>query len=167
MPPTEPFVISRVFNAPRELVYQVNTQPAHMAHWLTPQGFKAIHTAMDFRVGGTYHYGLEGPGGMLMWGRQVYREIVPNEKLVLIQSFSDKDGGITPHPLSPTWPLEMLATTTFEDAGPGKTKVTISWLPYNANEAGNATFEQGRGSMTQGFAGTFTQLDAYLLTLVK
>lgn len=50
-----------------------------------------------------------------MWGKQVFREIVPNERLTFIQSFSDKDGNNTRHPMSPTWPLEMLATTTFED----------------------------------------------------
>src|SRR6218665_3133607 len=55
------------------------------------EGFKTIHAAMDFRVGGTYHYGLERADGMQMWGKQVFREIVPNERLTSIQSFSDKD----------------------------------------------------------------------------
>jgi uncharacterized protein YndB with AHSA1/START domain len=167
MPQAAPFSISRIFNAPRALVFQVNTKPAHLAHWLSPEGFKSIHTAMDFRVGGTYHYGLEGPGGMQMWGKQVFKEIVPNQKIVLVQSFSDKDGGITRHPMSPAWPAEMLATTTFEDDGPGKTKVTITWAPYNSDEAGHAAFEGGRPSMKQGFEGTFAKLDAYLLTLTK
>ncbi len=45
---------------------------------------------MDFRVGGTYHYGLEGPDGTQMWGKQVFREIVPNERLTFIQSFQTK-----------------------------------------------------------------------------
>jgi uncharacterized protein YndB with AHSA1/START domain len=109
---TEAFSISRDLKAPRALVYEVQTDAKHLANWLSPEGFKTIHAAMDFRVGGSYHYGLEGPGGMQMWGLQKFREITPNEKIVLIQSFSDKDGGLARHPLSPEWPLELLSTTT-------------------------------------------------------
>ena len=124
-----PFSISRVLNAPRDLVFKVHTHAEHLQKWMSPEGFKAIHASMDFRVGGTYHYGLEGPNGMQMWGKQVFREIVPNERLTYIQSFSDKDGGNTRHPMSQTWPLEMLATTTFEDIDEASTKVTITWQP--------------------------------------
>ena len=115
---TEAFSISRDLKAPRALVYEVQTDPKHLANWWSPEGFKTIHAAMDFRVGGSYHYGLEGPGGMQMWGLQRFREIVAIEKIVLIQSFSDKDGGLARHPLSPEWPLELLSTTTFEEIGP-------------------------------------------------
>jgi uncharacterized protein YndB with AHSA1/START domain len=159
-----PYSISRIFKAPRKLVWEVQTKPEHLAKWLSPEGFESIHANQDFRVGGIYHYGLRGPGGMEMWGKQVYREIVPLEKIVVIQTFSDKDGGLTRHPMAPTWPAEMLSTTTFEDAGKD-TKLTISWHPYNSDEAGNATFEQSRSSMDQGFAGTFAKLEAYLASL--
>lgn len=162
MPSVAPFTISRVFNAPRALVYLVHTDPKHLAQWMGPEGFKSIHTALDFKVGGTHHYGIEGPGGMQMWGKQFFREIVPNEKLVYLQSFSDKDGGLTRHPMAATWPLEMLATTSFEDAGPGQTRLTISWQPYNADEASIATFDGARAGMDQGFGGTFVKLEAYL-----
>ena len=165
MSETVPFTISRDLEAPRPLVFQVQTDPKHLANWLSPEGFKTIHAAMDFGVGGTYHYGLEGPGGMRMWGLQKFREIAPNEKIVLIQSFSDEDGGLTRHPMAPDWPLEMLSTTTFEDIGPGVTRLTISWLPYNSDEAGIRAFEAGRASMTGGFSGTLAKLEAYLAEL--
>ena len=160
-----PFSISRVLDAPQALVFAVNTDPAHIAHWLSPEGFHTIHAAMDFRVGGSYHYGIEGPGGLQMWGKQTYREIVPVEKLVYVQSFSDKDGGLKRHPMSPDWPLEMLATTTFESVMLNKTRVTITWQPYNTDAAGEAAFEAGRPGMTQGFGGTFGKLEAYLAQL--
>src|SRR5437762_10893451 len=144
MPEPKPFEISRVLNAPRELVYKVHTEPGHLARWLSPEGFESIKAVQEFRVGGTYHYGLKGPGGMEMWGKQVYLEIVPNEKIVYIQSFSDKDGGLARHPLSPTWPLEMHATATFEDLGRGKSKLTISWKSHNSDDAGRATFDGAR-----------------------
>lgn len=163
----KPFSISRVVKAPVALVYKVQTEAAHLQKWLSPEGFKTIHADMDFRVGGTYHYGLEGPGGMQMWGLQTFREIVPNQKIVLIQSFSDKDGGVTRHPRAADWPLEMLATTTFEDAGDGKTRIIITWQPYNSDEAGQAAFDKGRTGMEHGFSGTFAKLEAYLESLQK
>jgi uncharacterized protein YndB with AHSA1/START domain len=165
MPQVAPFSISRVLDAPQALVFQVNTDPDHLANWLSPEGFRTIHAAMDFRVGGSYHYGLEGPGGMQMWGKQTFREIVPNEKLVYVQSFSNKDGGLTRHPMSPDWPMEMLATQTFEALEGGKTRVTISWAPHNSDAAGEAAFEAGRPGMNQGFGGTLAKLEEYLAKL--
>lgn len=160
-----PFSISRVLHAPRELVYTVHTEPKHLARWLSPQGFESIKAVQDFSVGGTYHYGLKGPGGAEMWGRQVYLAIVPNEKIVLIQSFSDKDGGMSRHPMSPTWPLEMLVTTTFEDLGGGQCRVTVTWKPHNPDDAARATFDGARQGMTGGFEGTFKKLEEYLASL--
>ena len=160
-----PFTISRVFHAPRALVYQVHTEPSHLGCWLSPEGFASIHSNMDFREGGIYHYGLEGPHGMQMWGKQMYREILPNEKLVYIQSFSDKDGGLTRHPMSPSWPLQMLATVTFESIGEQKTRLTISWQPYEPDEAGSITFDAARTGMRQGFGGMFAKLNVYVNSL--
>jgi uncharacterized protein YndB with AHSA1/START domain len=165
MASTDPYSISRVLKAPRALVYKVSTEPAHMAQWFGPAGAVVIKSQMDLRPGGTYHYGLRMPDGLEMWGKQVYREIVAPEKLVYIQSFSDKDGGITRHPMSPTWPLEMLATTAFEDLGNGQTRMTVTWLPYNADEAATATFDGARPSMHHGFEGMFVSLENYLATL--
>jgi len=79
---------------------------------------------MDPRPGGSYHYSMQAPDGKAMWGKFVYREVVPPEKLVFINSFSNDKGGLTRHPMAPTWPLEMLSVFTFEDLG-GKTRFTI------------------------------------------
>jgi uncharacterized protein YndB with AHSA1/START domain len=160
-----PFTISRVLQAPRELVYQVHTDPAHLARWMSPEGFESIHARQEFRVGGTYHYGLRGPGGLEMWGKQVYLEIVPPEKIVLLQSFSDRNGGLARHPMSPSWPLEMLATTTFEALGAARCRVTIRWQPHQSDPAGHAAFDGARPGMTGGFEGTLKKLEAYLASL--
>jgi uncharacterized protein YndB with AHSA1/START domain len=166
MPPA-PFTTSHEVDAPRALVYAVHTEPEHLAHWMGPDGFRGIHTAMDFREGGSHHYGIEGPGGMQMWGKQVFREIEPGRKLVYLQSFSDQEGGLTRHPMAPTWPLEMLATTSFEDAGPNRTRITISWVPHEADATANATFDAARAGMEGGFGGMWPKLDAYLAQLQK
>lgn len=164
MPTTQgqEFVISRVFDAPRPLVFACFTEPERMQHWWGPKGVTIVKSTMDLRVGGTYHYGMQTPGGSVMWGKFVYREIVPPERLVFINSFSDENGGLTRHPMSPDWPLEMLSIFLFEDVGDGKTKFTVKWSPHNASEAERAVFAAGHGSMNQGWTGTLDQLEAYL-----
>jgi len=161
----KPFTVTRVFNAPVELVYKVNTEVEHLKKWFGPAGTKVIQFKMNFKVGGINLYGLEIMPGVEMWGKQTYVEIVPNQKIVLIQSFSDKDGNITTHPMSPTWPKEMLSTTTFEAEGK-QTRVTISWHPHNSDAVGENTFDTSRESMTGGFKGMMDTLETYLGGLV-
>ena len=125
------------------------------------------HCKVDLRPGGIMHYCLRMPDGNEMWGRFVYREILPPEKLVFVNSFSDEKGGITVHPMSPTWPREMLTTVTFEAQGGGKTKVTVQWALFDtATDLERKTFDEGRESMKQGWTGTFDQFDAYLASRV-
>ena len=156
------FVMSRVFDAPRDLVWQAFTQPERMKEWWGPKGFKVIAANMDLRVGGTYHYGMRAPDGNTMWGKFTYREIVPPEKLVFINSFSDEKGGITRHPMNPSWPLELRSTFTFEEQQDGKTKFTLRWSTYNATAEEQQIFDEGAASMTQGWSGTLDQLETYL-----
>ena len=157
----EDFIISRTFDAPRELVWKAFTDPEHLKHWWGPRGFTVRAAKMDFRAGGSYHYCMRSPDGRDMWGKFVYREILTPERIVFINSFSDENGGLTRHPMSPTWPLEMLSTLTFAEQQ-GTTTLTIRWSPYNANEAERKTFEDGRQGMYQGWTGTLDQLDDYL-----
>ena len=157
------FIISRVFDAPRDLLWQCFTDPARMRHWWGPKGFTVLSSKMDFRVGGTYHYGMKAPDGSTMWGRFVYREIVPQERIVFANSFSDEAGGVTRHPLHQTWPLLMLTTFSFEDEPGGKTKFTVHWRPLDATAEEKKTFDDNRNSMRMGWTGTMDQLDAYLM----
>jgi uncharacterized protein YndB with AHSA1/START domain len=156
------FVISRTFDAPRDLVWKAFTDPERMRHWWGPKGFTVIASKMDFRPGGTYHYGMRAPDGSAMWGKFVYQEITPPERMVLINSFSDEAGGITRHPMAPNWPLQMFSTFTFEDVGGGKTKFTVRWSPHNATEEERKVFATSHDSMRGGWGGTMDQLATYL-----
>ena len=156
------FVISRVFDAPRELVWQAFTESDRMKEWWGPKGFTVIHSKMDLRPGGTYHYGMKAPNGAAIWGKLAFREIVPPERMVLINSFSDEAGGTTRHPLHQFWPLEMYSIFTFEEQPGGKTKVTIRWSPHNATEEERKTFDTNHDSMRMGWSGSLEQLEAYL-----
>jgi uncharacterized protein YndB with AHSA1/START domain len=158
------FVMSRVFDAPRDLLWQCFTDPERMKHWWGPKGFTVFASKMDLRVGGTYHYGMTAPDGAPMWGLFTYREILPREKLVFANCFSDEKSGVTRHPAAPTWPLKMLSTFTFEDAPGSKTKFTLRWQTLNATPEEQATFDsnQSRTGMTNGWSGTMDQLATYL-----
>jgi uncharacterized protein YndB with AHSA1/START domain len=156
------FVISRVFDAPRDLVWKCFAEPERMKEWFGPKGSVIVASTMDFRVGGTYHGAMRDPSGRVMWAKFVYREIVAPERLVWVHSFSDEAGSLTRHPLSPTWPLELLTTVTFDDATGGKTNVTLCWSPLNATDEETKTFAAARDGMTQGWTGTFERLADYL-----
>lgn len=156
------FVMSRVFDAPRALLWRCFTDPERMKYWWGPKGFTVLSSKMDLRVGGSYLYGMRSPDGSTMWGLFKYREIVPQEKLVFVNSFSDENGGITRHPGSATWPLHLLSTFAFEDAPGGKTKFTVTWHTLDATEEEQKTFDSMHDSMKQGWGGTMDQLAAYL-----
>jgi uncharacterized protein YndB with AHSA1/START domain len=76
-------VITRTFDAPRELVFKAWTDPEHLQHWWGPKGFTFDVAKLDFRPGGIFHYSMRSPDGHVMWGKFVYREIVEPEKIVL------------------------------------------------------------------------------------
>ena len=156
-----PFIITRVFDAPRDLVWKAWTERERLMQWFGPKGFTRRAATLDFRPGGVFHYCLRSPDGHDMWGKFVYREIVAPERIVLVNSFSDEQGSLTRHPMSPTWPLEMLSMTTFAEHE-GRTTITVQWAPLNATKSEHKTFEAGHESMQQGWTGTLDQLADYL-----
>jgi uncharacterized protein YndB with AHSA1/START domain len=154
------FTISRIFVAPRALVWKAWTTPELMAQWWGPKGATVGKYTMDLRVGGIYHYSMLY-NGFEMWGKFTYREITAPARLIFVNSFSDAGGNITRHPMSPNWPREMLSTITFEEEG-DKTKVTVRWTPLNATDIEIKTFAEGLPSMNQGWGGTLDQLETFL-----
>jgi uncharacterized protein YndB with AHSA1/START domain len=154
-------VITRTFDAPRELVFKAWTDREHLMKWWGPKGFEVAHCTNDLRPGGTMHYGLRGPGGAMMWGKWVYREVAPPHRLSFVASFSDEQGGVTRAPFFDVWPLETLSTITFTEQD-GKTTVTMRGIPINENDAERAKFKDMHPSMQQGWSGTLDQLAAHL-----
>lgn len=156
------FVIERTFDAPRDLVWRAWTDSRHLLRWFGPTGCAIFVAKLELRPGGVFHYGMRAPNGAMMWGKWTFVEIQAPRKLVMIVSFSDEQGGITAHPMSPDWPRETLATTTFEEHG-GKTTITLRWAAYRATAEEQATFDAGHDSMRGGWGGTLNQLAAYLV----
>ena len=154
-------VITREFTAPRDLVWRSWTDPEHLKNWWGPKAFKMLACNVDLRPGGLFHYCMQSPQGGEMWGKFVYREIAEPERLVFVNSFSDKDAGTTRNPWMPTWPLEVLNKLTLAEKET-RTTLTLRGSPINATDEELRAFAAGAESMQKGFAGTFAQLDEYL-----
>ncbi|MDB5907213.1 MAG: polyketide cyclase [Massilia sp.] len=158
------FRITRTFNAPRALVFKTMTETQHLQHWWGPKGCRITVKSHDPRPGGMFHYCMHFPGGVDIWGRFVYREITPTERIVFINGFADAEGKAIANPMSPDWPFEMLNTTTLADQG-GKTVLTLLSQPINATDLERANFLEGHASMQGGFGGMYDVYEQYLATI--
>lgn len=157
-------VITRTFNAPRELVFECWTKPEHLKHWWGPTGMQLEVATCDVRPGGLFHFSMKSPDGFEMWGKFVYSEVSPPDKLVYTNSFSDAEANTIRAPFSPVFPLEILNIVAFEEQD-GQTIVTTSGGPVNPTEEEAAFYASMIENMEQGFEGTFRQLDEYLTKL--
>jgi uncharacterized protein YndB with AHSA1/START domain len=154
-------VIVRDVAAPVARVWRAWTNVDELRRWWGPKGFRVTHAELDLRVGGTFHYGLVSPTGFELWGKFLFREITPNERLVYVTSFSDAQGGTTRHPMAEGWPLHMLNAFTFLENDGGST-LTMRTRAHEASEAERAVFRNGFDSMRGGYGGTYDQLESHL-----
>ncbi|HYL57326.1 MAG TPA: SRPBCC domain-containing protein [Candidatus Acidoferrales bacterium] len=141
-------VITRIFDAPRHLVWKAWTDPAHLAQWWGPHGFTLPSCQMDLRAGGAYRFHMRGPNEDDHYSQGLFREVVEPSKLVMIGSWADAAG-------NPTRPGTVL-TVTFEDLG-GKTKLTLHQAVFESVTAR----DEHRG----GWSGSFDKLAEYLATV--
>jgi uncharacterized protein YndB with AHSA1/START domain len=121
-------VITRVFDAPRDLVFKAWTDPQQLMRWWGPNGFTTPSVTVDLRVGGVFHYCMRAPDGQDVWGIGVYREVVPPERIVFADAFADADGNQVPpshYGMSASHPAETVVTVTFAEHG-GKTTLTLT-----------------------------------------
>lgn len=121
-------VLTRVFDAPRELVFKVWTDPRHIVNWWGPGGFTAPYATVDLRVGGALHYCMRGPDGKDYWTKGFFHEIIVPAKIVCTMFFSDKDGNLrspADYGMAGDFPTEMLDIVTFDELKGNKTKLTI------------------------------------------
>ena len=144
-------VIERVFEAPRELVWKMWTDPEHVAKWWGPRGMNTRVDELDLRVGGNWRYALLMPDGSEMPQRGTFREIVAPERLVMSAAFDH--GGESPH--------EMVITYEFEDLG-DKTKMTMTITLASAEERR----EHEAMGVAEGWNSNFDSLVDYLPALV-
>jgi uncharacterized protein YndB with AHSA1/START domain len=137
----ERMVVTRVFDAPRELVWKAWTDPKYVMQWWGPKGFSCPACEMDFRVGGKSLLCMKTPDGYEGWNAIEYHEIVLHEKIVSSMYFSDSKGNkIDPAELGMEEAIDgAYDVTLFEDLGNGQTKLT-----YIGNEPIDSAKESGQ-----------------------
>lgn len=160
----ETFVINRTFDAPIELMFEMWTNPKHFSQWLPPTGFQMQFIHSDIRAGGRTLYVMTGNGNIKMYGRAEYLKIEKPGCIVYTQQFCDENEKISRHPMAPTWPETMLTIVELTEEGANRTRVTVTWEPHGATTREELEiFIKSKGSMTQGWTGSFDKLEAYLL----
>ncbi len=148
-PSDREIVMTRVFDAPRRLVYDAWTKPELLKRWLGVfGGWELAVCEIDLKVGGAYRYLWRGPDGAEMGMRGVYREIVPAERIVCTEVFDQ-----------PWYEGEAVDTLTFVEQG-GKTTATTAVL-YASKAVRDAVL---RSPMEQGVAASYDRLAALLAT---
>jgi uncharacterized protein YndB with AHSA1/START domain len=124
--PDNTVVISRVFDAPRDLVFEAWTKPEYLMRWFAPHGCTFHIERIDVRSGGGFHSCIRD-GSFECWCLGVYHEIVRPERLEYTLAIADRHGN-TVEPASvghdARWPAETRLVVTFEDQG-GRTKLTL------------------------------------------
>lgn len=108
-------VITRVFDAPRDLVWKAWTEPERMKQWLAPQGFTIPVNEGDLRAGGTWRACMRKPDGTDLWLGGIYREVVEPQRLVFTHAWDNENGKPGP---------ETLVTVTFTERD-GKTEMNF------------------------------------------
>lgn len=149
-------VISRTFDAPRALVWQVWTQPEHLVHWWGPENFTAPVCKVDFRVGGRYLFCMRSPEGEDYWSTGVYREIVEPERFVCTDAFADEHGNPVPashYAMPGDWPDELLVTVILEERE-GNTQLTLRQTGIPSGQMTELT--------SAGWQGSFDKMVQYL-----
>src|SRR5579872_368632 len=157
----EQLVITRTYNAPRELVYKAWTDAEALAQWWAPTGMSLTVKKLDFRPGGIFHYRQVLPNGEPLWGIFIYRDMKEPEYINFVNSFSDEDGNRVRSPFHQAWPLEILNEVSFEE-NDEKTTLTLKGRPINATEEEIRLFVANRASMNGGFKGLLDKLEEYL-----
>jgi uncharacterized protein YndB with AHSA1/START domain len=142
---------TRVFDAPRALVFSVWTDPKHLAQWWGPNGFTTTTHAFDFRPGGVWRFVMHGPDGRDYQNRITFDEIVPPERIAYRHGGGDD-----------VEPVQFTQAVTFQDLGNGQTLLTWHGTFATAEERARVIREYGAD---KGLAQTMARLDEYVVTL--
>lgn len=142
---------TRVFDAPRDLVFSAWTDPKHLAKWWGPNGFTTTTHSFEFRPGGSWRFVMHGPDGRDYQNRITFDEIVPPERIVYRHS-----GG------ADVEPVQFTQTVTFEGLGNSQTRLTWRGKFPSAGERARVIREY---SADKGLVQTMARLADYVAAL--
>lgn len=144
---SEELTITRIFDAPRELVFRMWSEPSHMQRWSCPHGFTVTEGTMDFRLGGLWSACMRSPEGQDLRLQGQYKDIIAGKRIVMTHAWIGEDGRPGP---------STLVSVTFADHE-GKTKMTLHQTGFESRASRDGHF----GGWTE----CFEKLGAYLSTL--
>ena len=153
------YVLERVFDAPRELVWKTWTDPELLPRWYGPRVETIVHR-LELKPGGLW-LGEMRWDGKSNYQRVEYTEVTPPERLVWLHSVADADWNIVANSMMADWPRALLTTVTFAEDG-GQTKLRLTWVPHGASAAEIACFAGALAGMDKGW-GAGMELLAELL----
>jgi uncharacterized protein YndB with AHSA1/START domain len=124
--PGRVLVITRVIDAPPDLVFKVWSSCEHMVHWIGPEGFTVPHCELEPRVGGKFRACMRSPDGTDHWVSGVTLEIEEPKRIVSTHAWENPAG---------TRGHETVLTVTFEPEGRDKTRLTLHQAPFDSVES--------------------------------
>lgn len=142
-------LITRVFDAPPDVVFELWSKPEHLRRWMGPEGFECPSAEVDFRVGGRYRGMIRSPEMGDSWFGGVYREILPNTRLAFTFAWSNT---------GPSAGIETLITISLAEVN-GKTSMTFHQAPFLDAAA--------RDRHVAGWTSSFVKANAYAEQLAK
>ncbi len=159
------FVINRTFEAPITRVFEMWTNPEHLAKWLPPTGTTMHFVRSEIAVGQSTLFVISGEHGA-MHVRAEYLAIEAPTRVVYAQQFVDEHERLAPAPGAPNWPATLLTTVELCEESPERTRVTVTTEPHGeATAAEVAAFVDERPGMTRGWSGSFDVLEPLLPTV--
>lgn len=120
-------VITRILNAPRDLVFKAFTDPKHLVRWYAPVGCTLEIVSFDASEGGSFHTCIHSTQHHDCWCKGIFLEVIEPERLVYTMAVADAQGNLLSPAdagMDPEWPAETVVTITFEEYD-GSTKVTL------------------------------------------
>ncbi len=158
------YILDRIFDAPRELVWRAWTDPELLHRWYGPGAETIIHK-FDLKPGGMWLNEMKW-GDNSNFQKVVFQEVAQPEKMVWHHySSTDSDWNNTPNPMMADWPRLLLTTVIFEDMG-AKTNVRLTQIPLEGTDAEIACFAEAMASMDKGWGSGYALIDELLVELL-
>ena len=147
--------IERTFNLPLNTVWKAWTEPESFKKWWGPKEYTCPDCTIDLKIGGKFLASMQGEDGKKVWSTGTYKEIIPQKKIVVTDSFADSTGNIVPasdYDMAGDWASELMVTVEFEEVN-GKTNLKLkhAGLPPEITE-----------ECMQGWQSSFDKLESNL-----
>ncbi|MEO1222629.1 MAG: SRPBCC domain-containing protein [Pseudomonadota bacterium] len=157
------YVLERVFDAPRALVWRTFTEPKLLSRWYGPNVETIVHR-LDVKPGGLWLNEMKW-GGNSNYERVEYTEVEPPARLVWLHSVADADWNIAANPMMADWPRVLLTTVTLEEDDSGQTTMRLTWVPHKASEAELVCFAGALEGLDKGWGAGMALLEELLAEL--